>query len=236
MRLQSLPCFSSHPYIKKDQARDQNDKFFQTLTYAVKDGDNITVGGKSTDPYLWVVKEYARKCEYLEPDSDLVLVPVPRSSITPQDYKREHWPAYKLALALFQARLGAKVSPVLRRVKSVKTSNQSKPDERTTVEEHTQSLKVTVTSLAEVSRVLLVDDVLTRGTQMMGALRALRRAGYKGEVVGFTAGYTIFPDAPRQLNVRSKVMWREGLRYAWHDAVTPGTEHRTSTAPSRPRA
>ncbi|HZI06405.1 MAG TPA: phosphoribosyltransferase, partial [Archangium sp.] len=146
------------------------------------------------------------------------------------NYSRELWPAYKLALALFQARLGAKVAPVLRRVKAVKKSNQSKADERTTVDEHIDSLKATVASLADVPRVLLIDDVLTRGSQMIGAMQVLRHAGYEGEIVGFTSAYTIFPENPRHLNVRAKVLWREGSRYAWHDSVTPRAESQSSSS------
>lgn len=105
--------------------------------------------------------------EFLGPDA--TFVPVPRSSLQKPGAL---WPGKEIADALHAAGLGKAVLPCLSRVRAVTKASTAAASDRPRAAEHLASLEVT-NALALPSQVTLVDDVITRGAQFMGAAWAL---------------------------------------------------------------
>lgn len=116
----------------------------------------------------------------------LVLVPVPRSSLHPDE--PFHWPAREIARALVERGIGERVVELLERWKPVAKSATGGPRNAHT---HSQSLRPAA-SFPPTNSVLLVDDIITSGATVMGAALCLQRAfpGI-GEVGAFAAMRTV---------------------------------------------
>jgi predicted amidophosphoribosyltransferase len=116
-----------------------------------------------------------------------VLVPVPRSGL-PQ--RGMLWPALELARALLARGFGASIVDCLRRVHPVPKAAIAAPRDRPRAQTHCDSLSVSdpMTIPAEVT---LVDDVITRGAQMMGAAQAIWAVRADVIVRGFAVIRTI---------------------------------------------
>jgi hypothetical protein len=97
------------------------------------------------------------------------LVPVPGSAQT----TNEPWPAYKLALALREVGLGTQVWAGLRRALPVRKSATSMSGKRPTVRQHFESLYVGGAP-PEGQKLILVDDVITKGRTMLAAAACLQ--------------------------------------------------------------
>ncbi len=200
----TLPCFSGYPHVTKDQAQNLKDKFFQRLTYALKDNAKVLFNGELVDPFWLIADRLGRRCPELT--NEAVLVPVPRSSVTPADVESVHWPARKIAHALTRAGLCDRMVISLRRAIPVPKASQAKSSsDRPTVMKHMETLAVDLSRVKDARRIILVDDVTTRGTQMMGAMRAFQLAGFTGEIRGFAAGHTDY--GARTVAFRSIITW-----------------------------
>jgi hypothetical protein len=101
---------------------------------------------------------------------DVILVPVPRS--VPSSCETS-WAAGQLALALQQQGLGAAVWTGLRRHCAVRKSATAPCIARPTVAEHYDSFVVDSSLLAP-GRILLIDDVVTRGRTLLAASMRMR--------------------------------------------------------------
>jgi len=100
---------------------------------------------------------------------DATLVPVPRSSL-----QKAHaiWPAMEIAAALRSRGFGGQVSTCLSRARAVPKAATAPAQGRPRAAAHLESLQVSsAVDLPPV--VVLVDDVITRGAQVMGAAWAL---------------------------------------------------------------
>jgi hypothetical protein len=104
--------------------------------------------------------------------NNTILVPVPRCD--PAE-RNSPWIARRLASGLLQTGLGAEVWDGLRRVNAVRRSSVAWMWERPTVEQHFQSFAV-IPLATPPSRILLVDDVITKGRTLMAATLRLREA------------------------------------------------------------
>jgi len=98
-----------------------------------------------------------------------VLVPVPRSGLMKPG---SLWPASNIAQALVEHALGWRVAPVLRRRQAVRKSAFAEPGDRPRPEEHRLSLSVE-RALGMAGDILLVDDIVTRGSTFLGAASRL---------------------------------------------------------------
>ena len=114
-------------------------------------------------------------------DSRAMLVPVPRSAPM---RNVEVWVARRLALALQQAGLGAGVWMGLQRRYAIRKSATAPDGERPSVAQQFESLTLG-TSLAAVDRVLLVDDVVTKGRTLLAAALRVREVFPTAEVRAF---------------------------------------------------
>lgn len=116
-------------------------------------------------------------------DPDAALVPIPRSA--PFQGEGWLWPARAVAEALEAEGFGARVIPALRRVKSVpKAAFARSAAERPTAETHYDSMEVDF-GLDQPESITLVDDVVTRGAQLLGAARLIRDQLPEAEIRGF---------------------------------------------------
>jgi len=102
--------------------------------------------------------------------SDVILVPVPRSLPSPCE---KSWAAMELALALQQHGLAAAVWAGLRRQRAVRKSATAPGIARPTVAEHYDSFALDA-SLRSPVRLVLVDDVVTKGRTLLAASMRLR--------------------------------------------------------------
>jgi hypothetical protein len=100
---------------------------------------------------------------------DTTLVPVPRSA--PRKGNDSHWPGLRVARELEARGLCREVSILLERTQRIrKSAYLSSAGDRPSPEEHIETMAVD-RSLASLSttHVTLVDDIVTRGSQLIGA-------------------------------------------------------------------
>jgi predicted amidophosphoribosyltransferase len=118
-------------------------------------------------------------------DGAWALVPMPGSAA----YAKANsvTPTRSICRAMHASGLGERVLPILRRVQTVQKSAFSSPSERPSAVAHFESMAVELPlHEAPPARVLLVDDVVTRGATAMGAAARLRASFPEVTVALFT--------------------------------------------------
>jgi hypothetical protein len=138
-----------------------------------------------------------------------VLVPVPGSA---PHTAGDPWAAEHLALALVNAGIGGQTWPGLRRVRAVRKSAAAAPGDRPTVNVHYDSFDIEVTPTAP-ERILLVDDVVTRGRTLLAAASRVHEAFPLAQIrafalvrtMGFIAGVAQLLDP-----CKGEIRWRGG--------------------------
>lgn len=138
----------------------------------------------------WIAQEIQRKKSTLEFGSffhpNTILVPIPKSSLMIQGTL---WVPDRLATALVNCDLG-KVAQLLKRVKPVPKAALSIPKDRPLPDEHKQSMGVQK-PLSQPSEILLVDDIITRGSTLFGAASLLADVFPGTRIRAFAAMRTI---------------------------------------------
>jgi hypothetical protein len=128
-------------------------------------------------------------------DEHTLLVPIPE--YRPSGHTT-FWAARRLALALQETGLAEEVWTGLRRVSSVERSSSAWMWERPTVQQHYQSFAV-IPSSKPAKKVVLVDDVVTKGRTLAAAAMRVQDAFPDAEVRAFalvrTMGFVL--DVPR---------------------------------------
>lgn len=115
------------------------------------------------------------------------LVPVPSSSLHKAD---SLWVPDRIARALLVHGLGSRVETCLRRVEPVPKAAHRPPKDRPLPARHYDTIAVD-TALAEPKKVLLIDDVITRGATILGAASRLKDAYPRAEIRAFASMRTI---------------------------------------------
>jgi predicted amidophosphoribosyltransferase len=132
-------------------------------------------------------------------DGSWMAVPVPRSSPTKDGAL---WPAERIAAALLRAGLVRSTQPILRRAEAVAKSATAESKDRPSAAKHYSSMKVTLDANSDVRsesplgeliraelgprpKLLLVDDVITRGATMLAASSVLLDEIPDANVVAF---------------------------------------------------
>ena len=109
---------------------------------------------------------------------DVTLVPMPRSAPL---LAGALWPAEKICQSILEAGLAARIAPALKRRTAVPKSATSARGERPSVLTHYDSLEAD--SLLHVgSRIVLVDDVVTKGSTAIAAASRLAEAYPDAEI------------------------------------------------------
>lgn len=210
MKAVELRAYTIVSYCKKADATDERSKQYNELIYALKDGNPILRrdegGGGSfrdaADVFAEVVHHQVRSWF---PGS--VLVPIPGSGVSPVDRSRE--PPVAFARALQRLYGGSLFLGLVRKIPGL-PAHRVAPSERRTVEQHVQSLELRGTLPPSQGPVVLVDDVMTRGT-IAAACTALLEPQCAGrEVRLVTAAYTRFADQAAEEDVLWRLQWSGG--------------------------
>lgn len=137
---------------------------------------------------------------------DVGLVPAPRSA-PPVD--GGHWPAKHIATRLVEAGLGKAVYPYLTRSVAVPKSAYAAPGERPSVQRHYETIDVQGELIAP-TRLLVIDDVVTRGRTLLACVRRLQEALPACEVQCFALVRTkgLQPEVDRTLEpCTGRIFW-----------------------------
>jgi predicted amidophosphoribosyltransferase len=121
--------------------------------------------------YAGVVRELTSRHEALAElcDADAVLVPVPGSDPS----ATRVWAAERLAVALHGVLLGKSVWPGVQRRFPVRKSATALNADRPTTQQHYESLSVAHISGRAPQRIVLIDDVITKGRTILAAAARL---------------------------------------------------------------
>lgn len=131
----------------------------------------------------------ARDCPAFESQS--LLVPIPRSGRSERsfDARAEEYPCRVLAEALARALPGGhRVAEVFTRRRPLPPSSSA--GRRHTLDEHARSLALDRRAL-DARSIVLIDDLVTKGTQSMACAVMLREAGFTGTIAGFYVGQAV---------------------------------------------
>ncbi len=141
-------------------------------------------------------------------DSRDILVPIPRC--VPDC--RELWPAEQLATALVDAGIGGATWPGLRRVHAVRKSATAAVGRRPTVNSHYESFLLEHPA-KPVERIVLIDDVVTRGRTFLAAACRIREVIPRAQVRAFALVRTMgMVTSIEQLlePCKGEIRWRRG--------------------------
>ncbi len=121
--------------------------------------------------------------------SDVILVPMPRSAPLK---KGQLWPAYQIANAMENKELGV-VVPLIQRLMPIQKSSYAPPSKRPKPADHFNSMGINKTAELDLDfeRIVLVDDIVTRGHTFMGAGWRLMVTYPDVEIKAFAAMQTI---------------------------------------------
>jgi len=120
-------------------------------------------------------------------NKDSILIPAPSSSLLKSD---SLWVPERLANALVKTGLGKDTKSCLQRVRAVAKSSKVSSENRPKVIDHYNSL-VVQKILGEPKEILVIDDIVTRGSTLLGAVNRLADAFPNARIRGFAFMRTI---------------------------------------------
>lgn len=106
-------------------------------------------------------------------DPEAILIPTPRSSVLQPD---SLWPAHRICEGMVASGLGARIWPVISRHTAVRKSAFSAANERPTPEDHLASTRLVKPLEPDPEQIIVIDDVVTRGSIFVGITPHLRQA------------------------------------------------------------
>lgn len=115
------------------------------------------------------------------------MVPVPTSAVSKPGTV---WPALEIAKALVAAGHGCEVVEMLGRRRPMRKSAYAPAGDRPTIDEHLDSLSVH-RFVNRGERLVLVDDLITKGTTLFASFMALSRLEPSRTIVAFAAMRTL---------------------------------------------
>ena len=141
-------------------------------------------------------------------DATDVLVPVPGSA---PYIAGGLWAAEHLAVALVNEGLGAAAWTGLRRVRAVRKSATAAPGERPTVNLHYESFVIERPTIPP-ERIVLIDDVVTKGRTLLAAASRVREAFPCAQIRAFALVRTMGFSGVQQLldPCIGEIRWRAG--------------------------
>ena len=150
----------------------------QAICYGLKNANKTVIESifKYIEPGSSILTSLA---EFINPD--VTLVPIPRSAPLVQGGL---WPALIIAQAFKEKGLVKNILPCLERIKRVPKSSFAKPGERPSVSNHYSSFKVN-NSLVSPIQIVLIDDVLTKGSTMYAASLRIKEVYPEAQIKAF---------------------------------------------------
>jgi len=158
------------------------------------------------------MREELEEHELLALFEDALLVPVPKSAPLTAGAL---WASDRIAKAMCHAGFGRDVAPLVERVRPVATSHLSAGSERAWPDQHRDSVTVgRDLPVGFAGRLVLVDDVVTRGSTLLSCALALLETYPQAEVTGFAVARTVkggdeLPESTVQ-PVLGTIDWRPG--------------------------
>ena len=167
------------------------EKQSRTITYDLKGDKHINIGSEHpliSDYLVGLIKKKLDTLEFVDFfNEDTVLVPAPSSSMLQSD---SIWVPEHLTNALVKIGIGKDSKSCLERVYAVAKSSKVSPEKRPKVIEHYNSMAVQKI-LDEPKEILVVDDVITSGSTLLGAVNRLADAFPNAKFRGFAFIRTI---------------------------------------------
>ena len=161
-------CGSCLVYIPKSSDGGEVGKRSRKNCYAVKQGNEDLIARIAA--YIGKRGEgQGLQCFHGE---ETTLVPMPGSAPLLRD---QLWPTYMLAKALVSEHLGTFVLPLLKRAVAVQKSSTARPGKRPSARVHLNSFRVEPCAV-QPERIVITDDVVTRGATMLAAISAVAEA------------------------------------------------------------
>jgi hypothetical protein len=111
---------------------------------------------------------------------EVVLVPAPKSGLL---MAGALWPAYRICEELVGRGLGSRILPCLKRIEPVRKSATAV--HRPKAAEHYRSMAAERTLDDSIVRIAVLDDVITRGATLIGAVSRVKEAFPEADVVAF---------------------------------------------------
>lgn len=186
----SFLSYASHR-VSEDQEKLRQMQRSKNYTDALKQDMMLSLGERTVSTAEYLSEVLKRDLPHLPFadffSDDVALIPLPGHAPVTEDGL---WVPYRLAKAMCKNGMGYSAVPCLTRDKAVSKSSRSKPEERPSVLDHFQSLRVNAT-IADFESVVLVDDVITRGSTLMGAANRLREVFPDVNIRAFTVFRTI---------------------------------------------
>ena len=203
-------------HCRVDAAGKHQDQRLMWLPLSMKRGETWTdLGGVQRDPAEVIANALDESwLGQLSPPNGLV--PVPRSECPGSSWPpKTDWPGLAIASAI-RSRTGAKIFRALWRHATVEKSSTAEVAgrPRATIHDHLNSIEAIQVDLLP-AVITLVDDTLTRGTQLAAAVECLRTAGYEGDIQALTAAHVLGgPHEPREWRVEISIEWDSASDYA----------------------
>ena len=158
-------------------------------TYSLKQDHMVSVKGmrKMISMSSYVASVVSKRLSEL-PFSDFfdkytALIPIPGSSQIPKDGL---WVPERLATEMVHKGIGYNVFPCLTRKYPIRKSALASPGDRPSPLEHYSSISVN-NAITDFNKVVLIDDVITKGSTLIGAANILHDAFPEIEIKGFAA-------------------------------------------------
>ena len=215
--MKTLRAYSYYPYHRPD-ARDVYQRAVKYF-FAFKNGRDYRSSDRrksqTFDQIVQKLSEKAGRCPVFR--HEWTAVPVPRSGSSQKPFSANacEYPCWALAQRLAKDGHVVEARQILHRHKPV--SRASDTEGRIPIETHLDSLTVTLHPSLKGAPLILIDDLITRGTQLMACYLALRRAGHEGSVEAFCVSQTVARDpTDEQLEpyLEHLISWRDGWSHA----------------------
>jgi len=166
------------------------------LMQVLKNDQEVRVGEKRENFIEYVAtyikknldkKEFAAKFRFFS--NDAILIPIPKSTLMKEGTL---WVPKRIALELEKQGLG-RYTDLLERISSVNRSSTSSPADRPKPEDHYNSIivKNQLIEVGENTKFVLVDDVITRGSTLLGCANRILDVWSNVEIYGFAIFRTI---------------------------------------------